>query len=184
MKPTAIDLDTKQLFQPHVAQAYARPEVVEERELAGLVGRLEGHRIESEFGGEAIGQRAIEGSRVIEESNSLGALPRFDYQFASARVQPAVALRNQVTGCIRADCAGVLPAELKLHLQAALASHCQHLAGTQRHIGEALPTLDSREADIRAEIQVVGKPALRHRDFERTAAGHGRHSILLGSSNL
>ena len=88
VQAAAVDLHAQQFFQPDIAEPYLRSKVIEQGELAGLVGRLERHHIEAELIGEAIGQRAAEVSAFVEESDTLGALPRFHHQFA-ARPHPA-----------------------------------------------------------------------------------------------
>ena len=58
MESSAVDLDPQDLLHAHVAQLDLGSEVIDERELTGLVGGLEQHRLEAERIGEAIGLAA------------------------------------------------------------------------------------------------------------------------------
>ena len=49
-----VDFDAQQFFQPDIAEPHLRSEVVEKRELAGLVRRFERHGVEAEFIGEPV----------------------------------------------------------------------------------------------------------------------------------
>src|SRR4051812_8177617 len=45
VQAAAIDLHAQHFFQSHIAEPYLRSEMIEERELARLIGRFEGHYI-------------------------------------------------------------------------------------------------------------------------------------------
>src|SRR5215469_13390591 len=64
MEPTPVNLYAKKLFQPDIAEVHFPAEMVQQRKLAGLVGRLEHHRSQAERLREAIGISAMEVSLV------------------------------------------------------------------------------------------------------------------------
>ncbi len=78
MQGTAVDLDAQQLLQPDVRQPDVRPEMVEQRELAGLVRRLEEERIEPEGLGELLCGVRAELAAGIEQPDVDGALSGLD----------------------------------------------------------------------------------------------------------
>src|SRR4029077_15603920 len=155
-----------------------------ERELAGLGGRLEHQGIKAELPDEPICEDAAEVSTFVEKPASLGALPSFHYQLPSSGIQPSESLSYPLFRAIRAEGAGVLLAELKLHFESARSSHFQYFARFKRHVRETLPALDSRETYIGAEVQVSWKAVLRHRNFERASSGDRRHSIFSRRADL
>jgi hypothetical protein len=89
-----VDLHAQQFFQSDIAEPNPRSEMIQERKLAGLVGRFECHGIEAEFVGEPVCQRAVEVSSFVEKPDSLGALPGLHHQFSCAGVQPAATLSD------------------------------------------------------------------------------------------
>src|SRR6185369_5996579 len=117
IQATPVNLHAQQLFEPDIAQPYPRPKVIEERELTRLGWRLECHDIETELDREAIRQDGAEGSGFIEKPDALGTFPSLHHQFASAGVQPAAPLSDPLLRRVRAEGAGVLLAQLKLHFE-------------------------------------------------------------------
>ncbi len=78
MQPAPVDLDAEQLLEPHVAEVDVRAEVVEQRELAALVRRLERDRAVAERLDEALRMRAVQLPALVEEADAFGALARLD----------------------------------------------------------------------------------------------------------
>ena len=60
MKPAPIYLYAQQLFEPNIAEMYLVAEMIEERELAGLVGSFERNRTVTEGSGKAVGELAVQ----------------------------------------------------------------------------------------------------------------------------
>src|SRR5215467_14539208 len=95
MQATPVDFHAMQLFQPYIAEPHLWSEVIQQRELARLVGRLEGDDLQVKCLGEAIGQPAIKISVVVEQADSFGALAGFHHQLACSGVQPAAPLCDE-----------------------------------------------------------------------------------------
>src|SRR5512134_2324923 len=70
-----IDLDAEQFFDPDIAQLDFGAEVVQQRELAGLVGGLEDRLLHAEGLNESIRELGLKLSLVIEEPDILRTLP-------------------------------------------------------------------------------------------------------------
>src|SRR5215217_7557988 len=67
VQPPPVDLDPQELLQAYVAQAHAPAEVVEQGELAGLGGRLEGDQVQAEGVRQPVGQAPVEAARPVEQ---------------------------------------------------------------------------------------------------------------------
>ncbi len=80
VQPAAVDLDAEDLLEPDVAELNGGPEVVDQRELAGLVRRLEQEQLQAEGLGQAIGlaggRARREPRRVRRQRRSRGPRPR------------------------------------------------------------------------------------------------------------
>src|SRR5690348_5584504 len=103
MQAAPVDLDAKQLLQPHVAQADLGPEVIQERKLARLVGSLEHDVSETESIGEAFGEVGVELAAGAEEADFVGALPGLDDELPRSRSEPSVSLFDQAAHGLRVD---------------------------------------------------------------------------------
>ena len=66
MQTASIDFNTQKFFQPHVAQLDAIPEVIEQRELAGLIRRLKSHQVEAERLRETVSVTGVEAACIVE----------------------------------------------------------------------------------------------------------------------
>jgi hypothetical protein len=78
MKPAPIYLYAQQLFEPNIAEMYFLAEMVEERELACLVGSLERNRTVTEGSGKAVRELAVQIFLGIEQPNAPRALASLD----------------------------------------------------------------------------------------------------------
>src|SRR6185295_19067235 len=92
----AVDLHPEELLEADVAQADLASEVVEQRELARLVGRLEHHGVLAEGLDEAVGHGGVEGAIGAKDADARRALARLDDELARARVEPAATAIDQV----------------------------------------------------------------------------------------
>jgi hypothetical protein len=97
--------------------------VIDERKLAGLGRRLEGHRLEPEGVGERVGVEALEPPVHVEQAHAAGALARLNHQLRGAGVEPAVPQVDQLGDHLLAERAVVLLAQLVLHLEPATVGH-------------------------------------------------------------
>lgn len=88
VETSSIDLDPKQLFDPDIAQMDARAEMIQQRELAGLVRRLENSAFHAEGFDEALRKLRLQLAFLIKESDVLCAFSPFDNNPQCARVQP------------------------------------------------------------------------------------------------
>src|SRR4029077_12649288 len=95
------------------------------------------------------------------------ALPRLYDEAHGTSPEPPLPGREELVGLLVGKAPGVLLAQLELHLQPALARVAHDLRWAHAQAGETFTTLDSREADLSAEVEVRGKLALGHRGLER-----------------
>src|SRR5689334_22104912 len=96
VQSAAVDLDPQQLLQAHVGEPHLGPEVLEERELAPLRGRLEDDLAEPEGVDEPLGVVGLELAAVVEEPDALGALAPLDDELPRPEVEPPAALLDQL----------------------------------------------------------------------------------------
>src|SRR5690242_12553317 len=97
MEPAPVDLDPKQLFEPHVAEPDLWPEVTHQRELARFAGCLERDDAQAEGIGEAVGEAGVELPARSEEADLVRALPRLHDELARSRFEPPLPLLDQPT---------------------------------------------------------------------------------------
>src|SRR6185437_3556600 len=142
MQAAAVDLHPEELLEADVAQADLTSEVVEQGELARLVGRLEHHGVHAECLDEPVGHGGVERAVRAKDADARRALARLDHELARARVEPAAAAIDQVVDDAIGERAAVLLAQLELELEAALAGHPSDGRGRDVHIREALAALD------------------------------------------
>src|SRR6516162_7842042 len=178
MKPTPVNLHAKKLFEPDIAEVHFAAEMVQQRKLAGFVGRLEHHRIESERLREAIGISAIEVSLTVKKPHFFCALPGFHDELQSARIEPPPPLLDQLRYAVLGKRAGMLLAQLELNIQAPFGRHLDHLGGFQRHFRKTFATLDPRYPYVRAQVEISAKLPLCHRYLERSSSRDRRHMVL------
>src|SRR6058998_1092921 len=95
MEASAVDLHPQELLQPYVGELDARSEVVEQRELAGLLRCLEEQCVEAKGVHEALGGGGDEVPGGVEDPNVDRALARFDYEELRTRLAPPVALLDE-----------------------------------------------------------------------------------------
>jgi len=74
--------------------------------------------------------------------------------------------------------------QLELDLEAARLCPAKDKRRLFVEVGEALTSLDTGEPEIRTEFQIRLQPTLRHRDLERSSAGHGGNRMFLGDRDL
>src|SRR5919107_5512737 len=86
-----VDLDPEELLQADVADPDVAPEVIQQRELARLVRRLEHRHVEPEGIRESIREGRIEVATGVENSDAHRALPRLDHELLGTGVQPPAA---------------------------------------------------------------------------------------------
>src|SRR5439155_26323183 len=96
VQAAAIDLHPQHLLQAHVAELHGGPEMIDQRELAGLVRSLEQQLLESERLGEVIGLARIELARSGEQPNVRCALASLNLQAHRARLEPSLASLDQL----------------------------------------------------------------------------------------
>src|SRR6185312_248786 len=92
VQPAPVDLDAQELLEAHVGEPHARAEVIEQRELARLRGRLEADDVEADALGEPVGDVAAEAAVGVEHAHGDGALPRLDHDLAGAGLEPGAGL--------------------------------------------------------------------------------------------
>ena len=69
MEPAPVDFNSQDFFQPDVAQMNLAAKMFEQRELTGLIGCFEYHRLESESVSETIGESSVQFSGIVEEAD-------------------------------------------------------------------------------------------------------------------
>src|SRR5579864_9615624 len=121
---------------------------------------------------------------LVEQSDAFRGFPRFDDELDRPRIEPALALRDELVDDVRPERAVMLLAELELHFETAFLGHVDHGSRPEWHLGEAFASLDPGHADIGAEVEIGRQLTLGDGDLERRAAGNGRHAIALGRSDL
>ncbi len=96
MQAATEDLHPQHLFESHVAELHPRAKVLEEGELAGLVGSLKHRVLEAELTDKAVGVVGVEGTVGAERANTRCALARLDDQRHCAGLQPLVPPRDRL----------------------------------------------------------------------------------------
>src|SRR5579883_3613611 len=69
MQAAAVNLDPQDFLESDIGQFHLAAEVIEQRELTGFVGRLEGDGAKAEGLREAIGEGAIELARGVKQAH-------------------------------------------------------------------------------------------------------------------
>src|SRR5581483_6665693 len=138
-------------------------------ELARLCWRLENDHIEPERIGETVGELRVKSSIGGEEADPGGAFPGLDDQVARPRLQPLLALLDQIRDGVPVKGARVLFPELKLNAQPSLTGHPDNCARLGINVRKARSALDAEKSHVRAQIQIRLELALGHRNLKRTA---------------
>src|SRR5262245_46951670 len=159
-------------------------EVIQQGKLAWLVWSLEHDGVEPECVDKPFGICRVQASILIEQSDALCAFTRFDDELDGARIEPFLPLFNPYGNRVVGETAVVFLAKFHLNVEAATPGRGNNLTGIEIALSESLSAFDSRDADIRAQIQVGGKFSLRHGDFERSSASHCGHAVLPGQRHL
>ena len=128
--------------------------MIQQRELTGLVRRLESHRGKPESFSETIGKQMVQISLPVEEAYSPGRLARLHNNLYGAGVHPPFPLVDKFIKNPRFKGAAVFLAHFELNLQPSPLRLPDNLVRSQRHVREALSTLNSGYAEISAKIQV------------------------------
>ena len=124
MQPTPVDFDAKQFFKPHVAEMNLPAKVVEQGELAWLVGSFERYCFETEHRHKSVGIRGVQVAVVIEEPDSSGALSGFDNQLHSAGIEPLLTAVDPLSKSALIETTVVLLAQFHLNIKTT-ASRCR-----------------------------------------------------------
>src|SRR5690242_11041222 len=130
--------------------------MIEQRELARLVGGFESDPVKAEGVHKAVREAAVQLAFAIEQTDSLGRLPRFDYQLDCTGFQPSIPLRYELLDDAASERAAVFLAQLELDFQTLLTRHRDYRARLEIHVGEAFAALDSRHAHVRAQLEICG----------------------------
>src|SRR5206468_161872 len=96
MNTAPVDLHPQQLLQSDVGQTHVAAKMIQKRELACLVRRLERHTIKTEGPGELVCECAVENSSIVEQADPDSGFSRFYDKLDGTGVQPAIALIDQL----------------------------------------------------------------------------------------
>src|SRR5438067_6429245 len=150
MQAAAIDFDAQQFLQPHVAEVYLAPEVIEQGKLAGLVGRFKHHDVMPERLNEAVRICRIELAFSVEKPDATSALSSFNHQLQGSSVQPAATLLDEGFDGVLIKRPAVLLSQFELHVESKVIGHAHDLARPKIRIGESFAAFDTGDANVGA----------------------------------
>ena len=92
MQSTPVDLDAQQFLDSNIAKMDLTAEVIEESELAWLIGRFEQDSMKTEFFSETIREGCSQTAVIVKEADTLRAFTSFHHQLQRAGFEPAMSL--------------------------------------------------------------------------------------------
>jgi hypothetical protein len=123
MDSPTVNFYPQKLFQSHITKMDFVAEVVEQRELTGLVGSFVHQNVKPKSCRETIGKAFVEIALLVEQPHTPSAFPGFEYQLNGPGIQPFPALCNQLVDCVVGKSSAMLFPQFKLHIEFSRMGH-------------------------------------------------------------
>src|SRR5579863_6599894 len=154
MQSASINFNSQQFFQPDVAELDITTEVLEHRELARLVRRLEDDHIKPEGTSKTVCEVRIESAALIKQAHAFRAFPCLYDQLQCPRIQPPSTLVYQAIHDLGLECSCVFLPKLELHLEPAPMSRADYIPRFRMKLCETFPAFDPCHTEVGTQIQV------------------------------
>ncbi len=180
VQPPPVDFDTKQLFQPDIAEMDLPAKMIEQGKLAWLVRSFKHYRLETEHRRELVCVCGIQVSVLIKESDSPGALSCFDHQLDRTGIEPLLTLVDPCGKGAVIEPSIMLLAKFHLDVETAAPCCSDNFTRVEFAFRESLAAFDSIDAEVCTQIQISRKFSLGYGNFKRSSTGNGRDAIHAG----